>query len=315
MRVVARDDRPDVDGHGPDESGRFTDPELTADLFGLDAMRSWLVSGVHFVDPRRRFGSHGRARELLVAADRPVSQNASERWQGLAAALHRHTVRSGLSELRPDERHVLTLAYLEGRTNREIATLLGVSVTTVQRRLLYALGRLEAYIGRSGVWLSAFILLAVAYALRPGTRVVNWVITAANSPDRVQRLATTLTAGAMSAAVLGIVAFTADSATPTKAPRPATAPTVTAINVAPPAALIGSQITLPTSVQPNAVVDSTTPTDSDTQDISPTTRHHNHGCGHNPTSAPPSVPVGPRDGQTGSPVTHPGAGGCRASGG
>src|SRR6266699_772565 len=189
MRVVARDDRPDVDGDGPDEAGRFRDPELTAELFGLDAMRSWLVSGVHFVDPRRRFGSHGRARELLVAADRPVSQNASERWQGLAAALHRHTVRSGLSELRPDERHVITLAYLEGRTNREIATLLGGSVTTVQRRLLYALGRLEAYIGRTGVWLSALLLVAAAYAIRPLTHGVRLVNAAAASPERAQKLA------------------------------------------------------------------------------------------------------------------------------
>jgi len=37
----------------------------------------------------------------------------------------------------------------------------------------------------------------------------------------------------------------------------------------------------------------------------------NHGCGGKPTNAPPSVPVGPRPNhETGSPVTHPGPGGC-----
>jgi hypothetical protein len=41
-------------------------------------------------------------------------------------------------------------------------------------------------------------------------------------------------------------------------------------------------------------------------------RHHNNGCDGNPTSAPPPVPV--RSHGTGSPVTHPDAGGCRSTG-
>src|SRR5260370_15934754 len=114
-------------------------------------MRSWLARGVQLVDRRRRSGSHGRAREMLVA-EQPATQNGSERWQALAAALHRHTVRGGLSELGPDQRRVITLAYLEGRTNREIAAMLGVSVTTVRRRLWIALGLLEAYLGPTGGW-------------------------------------------------------------------------------------------------------------------------------------------------------------------
>jgi hypothetical protein len=70
----------------------------------LNAMRSWLVSGVHVfvVDPRRRFGRHGRTRELLVV-ERPTQHEASERWQTLAAALHRHTVRDGLARLSAGE--------------------------------------------------------------------------------------------------------------------------------------------------------------------------------------------------------------------
>jgi hypothetical protein len=297
---------------------RKVDQQPTSDLHRLDAMRLWLVSGVHFVDPRRRFGSHGRARELLVA-EQSVS-HASERWHALAAALHRHTVRGGLSELRPDERHVITLAYLEGRTNREIAALLGVSVTTVQRRLLFALGRLEAYIGRTGVWLSALVLVAATYAIRPGPRLVRWVATTAGSPDRAQRVATTLTAGAMSAAVLGIVAFTSDSAMPSTPPPVATAPIVTQIHVgAPLVTSIGSQISQPSAVQPTLVVEGTTTatTDRDLEGTSPNPRrHHNNGCHHNPTSAPPPVPVGSATSHpTGAPVTHPGAGGCRANGG
>ena len=276
-------------------------------------MRSWLVHGVQMVDRRRRFGSHGRARELLVV-DQTASQNGSERWQALAAALHRHTVRGGLSELGPDQRRVITLAYLEGRTNREIAAMLGVSVTTVRRRLWIALGLLEAYIGRTGVWLSALILVAAASALRPATRVGNWVTTAAGSTDRAQRLATTLTAGAMSAAVLGLVAFTSDSTTAPKSPRAATPQSVTQTNAAAPSvASIGSQISPPASVQPNLVVEGTTAhaTDPGSEGASPAgDRHRNNGCDGNPTSAPPPVPVGSH--KTGAPVTHPDAGGCRS---
>jgi len=304
MAVLRKSDPVDViqpDG-GPETDGSEA-YGLASDPFGLDAMRSWLVIGVQFVDPRRRFGSHGRARELLVA-DPQGSQDTSHRWQGLAAALHRHTVRGGLSELRPDERHVITLAYLEGRTNREIAALLGVSVTTVQRRLLFALGRLEAYIGRTGVWLSAFILMAAAYAIRPVAHVGRLANVAAASPDRAQKLASALTAGAMSAAVLGVVAFTSDSSMLSKAPHSTTVPSVAQTNAAFPAIVsIGSQLSPPESAPPAIVVEATIPaTDTETINSPATARDHGRGCGHH------AVPVGPRGGATGPP------GACRATG-
>src|SRR4029077_2250735 len=117
----------------------------------LNAMRSWLVSGIHVfvVDPRRRFGRHGRTRELLVV-ERPAQHEASERWQTLAAALQRQTVRDGLARLGAAERRSITLASLEGRTNREIAAMLEVSVSTVRRRLLLALEHLDTFLRRSG---------------------------------------------------------------------------------------------------------------------------------------------------------------------
>ena len=309
MRVVRQDSWPDFDGAGTPEP-RLTVHEPAGDHFGLDAMRSWLANGVQLVDRRRRFGSHGRAREMLVA---DASQDGSERWQALAAALHRHTVRGGLSELGPEHRRVITLAYLEGRTNREIAAMLGVSVTTVRRRLWMALGLLEAYIGRTGVWLSALILVAATSALRPAARVGHWVTTAAESTDRAQRVASTLTAGAMSAAVLGIVAFTSDSITPQRPPGAATTQSVAQAGVgAPNLASIDSPTTQP-STQPNLEV--TSSTTSATTHVSEGTaaagaRRHDNGCDGNPTSAPPPVPVRSHGG--GSPVTHPDAGGCRS---
>src|SRR5260370_17157051 len=249
-------------------------------------MRSWLARGVQLVDRRRRSGRHGRARGRLVA-EKPATQNGSERWQALEAALHRHTVRGGLSELGPDQRRVITLAYLEGRTNREIAAMLGVSVTTVRRRLWIALGLLEAYIGRTGVWLSALILVAAASALRPATRVGHWVTNAAGSTDRAQRLAATLTAGAMSAAVLGVVGFTADSTTPQKSPGPARPQSFTQTTCpAPPAPLITSRTSHPLPIPPNIEVagttaPATTPVSEGTAPAG--VLHPNNGCAGNPT--------------------------------
>jgi Sigma-70, region 4 len=314
-----------------DEQGhdaRFAEYERESGHLRLDVMRSWLVSGIHLfaIDPRRRFGGHGRARELLVV-DRPVRQGVSERWQTLAAALHRHTVQGGLSQLSPEERRVITLAYLEGRTNREIAAMFGVSVSTVRRRLWVALERLDAYLSRTGAWLSAFVLVVVADAVSHAARLGRWVATAAISADKAQRLAAMLTAGAVTTAALGMVAFTSDSAMPSKSPPAATAPLIpqTAVaaqpsapsgpqTVAQPSAPSGPQMVDPSWARPDGRALGNTATNPGSEGTSPTGgSHHNNGCDGNPTNAPPPVPVGSATSHpTGAPVTHPTAGGCKA---
>jgi hypothetical protein len=311
MKTVPRDGAYDVH-HDQSFEARFVEHKPEFGLLRRDALRSWLVSGVHFVDPRRRFGDHGRTRELLV--DRPLRPGASERWQMLAAALQRHSVRGGLSELSSEERRVITLAYLEGRTNREIAAMLGVSVATVRRRLWVALEHLDAYLGRTGTWLSAFILAVVTYAVVHLTRLGRWVSTAAGSTDKAQRLAATLTAGAVTAAALGMVVVTSDSVMPGKPPTVGTAPfTFQTAAGAQPSNPIGSQTVPPSSARPDGVPLGTATTIPDSEGMPPTPDvHHNNGCDGNPTSAPPPVPVGSRTGHpTGAPVTHPTAGGCQ----
>jgi len=287
---------------------QLADGEPTNGHPRLDAMRHWLVSGVHLVDRRRRFGGHGRARELLVVG--PASTNgAYERWEALAAALHRHTVRGGLSEMSPEERRVITLAYLEGRTNREIATTLGVSVTTARRRLWSALKRLDDYITMTGVWLSAFVLALAAYAATYTARVGRWVSTASVSPERAQRLAAMVSAGVVTTAAVGIVAFTPDVGIRTGSPPAATAPlasqdeSVVILNVQ------------TTSAEPSIDALETTGNRGLHRD-SPAVPHANHGangCHSNPTSAAPAIPVGPRGARPhAAPVTHPSVGGCKA---
>lgn len=285
----------------------------------MDPMRSWLVSGIHLfvVDPRRRFGGHGHSKELLVIGDRE-GQGASDHLHRLAAALHRHTLRGGLERLNPEERRLITLAYLEGRTNRQIATVMGVSVSTVRRRLGAALERLDVYISRSGAWLSALVVLAASYATMHGARLGRSAAGFVGPAERAQKLAATLTAGAMTMAAIGMLGVTSDSATPEKSAPTATSPflvpaiaSTQEIESGPdtPETVVPGQDRTFVVKAPEAKSDPSGPI------IAPQTtvaHHTNNGCGGNPTSAPPPVPVGSKVGHpSGAPVTHPTAGGCR----
>jgi hypothetical protein len=217
---------------------------------------------------------------------------------------------------------VITLAYLEGRTNREIAAMLGVSVSTVSRRLWLGLKRLEAYISRTGTWLSTFLLLAAAYVLYRPARMARSVGAAA-SGDWTQRLVSTVAVAATVSAV-GLAAVSPDAIRPGKSPAPAPLQAVAAApsldlsvppghvtNLAPaPVARIVTPNVPPvvvTSVVPLVHLSAVPPLPV----IVTLPRAHGHrGCGGNPTNAPPSVPVGRHSG--GSPVIHPGKGGCHA---
>ena len=283
----------------------------------LDAVRSWLASGNHIfgVDPRRRRGRNGRAKELL-ADDNQMSQASPGDWKALASALDRHTLRGGMTELSAEERGVVTLAYLEGRTNRQIAAIMGLSVSTVRRRLEVALKRLDEYTSRTGAWLSALIVLGFGYAMVR----VHKLERAANA-DWTHRVASTVAVGAVTAAAIGLTALIPDSRGSAGSSTSTTAPVIAAApgaEVPAPPRLLASldSIHTPTmqtpdrstgadrthKVKPGAPADLAQPVAD--------ALHANRGCHGNPTSAPPPVPVGWH--AHGSPVEHPSAGGCRA---
>lgn len=171
-------------------------------------MRSWLVRGSRrfAVDPRRRFGRNGGARRLLAneAEAAPARHGA---WGGLVSALQRHTVHGELSQLPKEDRQILSMAYLYGHTNREIAEMLDVSVSTVRRRLSQALSRLDESMRRAGLWVSILALGALALYNR------------LNHSARATRLPATLAAvaaGTATVVTLGVVAV-GPAATPAAA--------------------------------------------------------------------------------------------------
>jgi sigma-70-like protein len=253
-------------------------------------------------DPRRRLGSHAEARRFLTE-DGGLAAVESGVWDGLLTALRRHTIQATLASLAASHRQVLHLAYLEGRTNREIAAILSISRSTVRRRIVLALANLDGQIRRVGTRASAVLLLFLAFAAARAGRSVSTVraLPAGN---------VVLTAAAGAAA--GVVIFGAIASNPGAAAGergPARSlPQVTAgaplevLAPAPP----------PTSTTggggPSEQAGKTTGVGATV----PTSSSLDPGCDGKPTNAPPATPVGPRTthGHGASPVTHPGPGGC-----
>jgi RNA polymerase sigma factor (sigma-70 family) len=301
----------------------------------VDGLRLWLVSGLHkfAVDPRRRLGGHGRARQVL-SKDQSPAPEPSGAWQSLASTLDRHTVLGGMTELSPEERRVIMLAYIEGRTNREIAAVLGVSVGTVKRRLQIALDQLDTYFSRTGTWLFLVLLLGAGYAAGAANRLGRSV-TAIGSADWTYKLASTAAMG-VTVAAIGVAAISPDSTTRSHGLAPTTvrqsavppgavamvrqsavpprvaAPGATAAlaskprsGLAPPA--IKTMVAMPDrshDLGPSAGTMSEQRTDGDDEDDA--CGHHHH-----PTNAPPPDPEGSsHDGQNGASASHSTADGC-----
>ncbi|HKW60774.1 MAG TPA: RNA polymerase sigma factor [Candidatus Dormibacteraeota bacterium] len=264
-------------------------------------MKTWLLRGTRrfAVDPRRRFGRSGGARRLL-STDGEVPANPHGAWGGLISALQRHTVHGELAHLAKEDRQILSLAYLSGHTNREIAAMLHVSMSTVRRRLSLALARLEESMRRAGVWVSALALagLALYSRMAHSVRDTRWPSTVA-----------VLAAGTATAVTLGVVAVSPPLATATQSSTQAhTSQPVIALPT------IGRLVAVVTTTAPDAVapdvpggVASSAAKHASTETVAHISPF---GCHGNPTNAPPTTPVGTRGPHPGAPVTHPGKGGC-----
>jgi len=132
-----------------------------------DSWRSWLMTGARRnpIDRRRMRGAHKGLKKMLIEgvggeAERPHA------WKDFSGAMVRHAVDEALRSLPSQEKHVVTLAYFGGLSNRDIAHEVGLTEATVQRRLRRALATISDHIqhgralGRRAmyaltIWLSA----------------------------------------------------------------------------------------------------------------------------------------------------------------
>ena len=258
-------------------------------------LRSWVVGGTRrfAINPRRRSGRNAQARQLL-ASDAGKNAVAHGGWLGLVSALQRHTVHDAMAEMPQEDRHILTLAYLHGHTNIEIAQMLNVSARTVSRRLSNALGKLEEQVHSLGIWMLAAVLVLLGQL-----RVL-----------RDHQAVSIATLGAATVVALGVVAVSPPGAPAKTAFAPATGHSIGATVPGDwsPASTESMAITVLTNNQTPLDLDGGKPA---VKPAKATIASPTHGCGGKPTNAPPRVPVGPRGPIPHSPpVTHPGKGGC-----
>lgn len=259
-------------------------------------------------DPRRRLGRHSEARRFLAehGANGAVTPGV---WDGLLNALRYHTIQDTLASLAAWERQVLHLAFVEGRTNREIAAILAISRSTVRRRMVLALANLDEQIQRAGTKASAVLLLLFASALA-GARAVARPVSAIRDSPAGNLILTTAAGAAAGALVVSAIATTpapaaGDHATARSLPQvTAGAPLVASA----PVASIPATVPANLSQLPHGTASSTTTGPATA--TQPKILALDSGCDGNPTNAPPATPVGPRGQHPGAPVTHPGPGGC-----
>ncbi|HLZ96026.1 MAG TPA: sigma-70 family RNA polymerase sigma factor [Candidatus Dormibacteraeota bacterium] len=272
------------------------------------ALRVWLLRGrIKFgVHPRRRFGKHPRARGLL-SSDLHNHPTPTGIWTDMVSALQRHTAFSGLTRLDDADRRLLTLAYLEGHSNREIAAMLDISVRTVGRRLTKALERFEKGVLWTGTWISALVLVFLAYVSQRAGLAWRTVDTTLRGPGQHAALVLAA-AGAAGALVVGLVVTTHGPVIPARPSTPAAVRMVPLALHAPTGAPTGAHSIIDGNAGVAVTLISVT---SAAAASSSGASAGPAGCGGNPTDAPPSLPVASRGAHpTGAPVTHPAAGGC-----
>ena len=126
--------------------------ELTQDVFlaawrkgsRFDSARgrlsTWLMAVAHNLAVDRLRHDRGAGRPILVLVDE-VPEGAPSEEEELM--VDRETARQALAGLSPTERRLLSLAYFQGWTAREIAEADGIPLGTVKTRLRTALIKLR----------------------------------------------------------------------------------------------------------------------------------------------------------------------------
>jgi DNA-binding CsgD family transcriptional regulator len=296
VRSVIGFERPRVPGNG---SSGSAGAEFEKDSHPADQQPRQLAT-----DPRRRHGSHAEARRLLAENGGPSSITPGI-WDGLLKALRRHTIQASIAALGASDRQVLRMAYLEGLTNLEIAATLSVSTRTVRRRISAALEHLDGQIRGAGTWASTIVLAFLALGIARARAVGGLAGSLRATPVGNVVLVTAVGAAATAVVVGAVITNQGLGAHD----NPGTATDITA---GAPLSLLAPVFEPSSGGGTPANPGSTKSTDNAAAGTSVNANSSlDPGCDGNPTSAPPTTPVGPRTHPAAAaPVTHPTAGGC-----
>lgn len=125
---------------------------------GFDAqrgsLRTWFLTLVRnrAIDKLRSRRSRA-AREIDLAAVEPLPapRRGSDPWDEVAFAAEQQAVKDALSRLPAEQKQAVELAYYAGYSQREIAEMTKVPLSTVKGRMRLALEKLHSYLEGRGL--------------------------------------------------------------------------------------------------------------------------------------------------------------------
>ena len=113
---------------------------------------TWLTTAVRnrSIDHLRGRGAHERQEiELQPELAEPAAR--SDPWREVSLSLERMAVREAVGSLPSEQRQTIQLAYFGGYSQREIADMTQVPVSTVKGRMRLALEKLGSYLQGRGL--------------------------------------------------------------------------------------------------------------------------------------------------------------------
>jgi RNA polymerase sigma-70 factor, ECF subfamily len=116
------------------------------------SLRTWLLTSVRnrSIDFLRGRGAHER-QELELQPALAEDAPRSDPWREVSLSLERSAVREAMSNLPADQRQAVELAYFGGYSQREIADMTRVPLSTVKGRMRLALEKLSSYLQGKGL--------------------------------------------------------------------------------------------------------------------------------------------------------------------
>ena len=115
------------------------------------SLRTWLITAVRnrSIDYLRGRSAHERQEQELMPE--LTESHASDPWREVSLALERMAVRQAVGSLPPEQRQTVQLAYFGGYSQREIADMTKVPLSTVKGRMRLALEKLSSYLQGRGL--------------------------------------------------------------------------------------------------------------------------------------------------------------------